>query len=477
MVPRRLLILLLLALCACGRSQPPPLAGVTPALRLSAAPTEAALAGMPRYHLSLTARPQESSLTGRATISYVNPAPAELRELYLRLYPNMGMYRGRLQVHRAAVDGHDVPFVLAARDVDLRVPLPRTLPPGRAAVVEIDFSLRYPDLANDYDFFGAGDGVAVLPDFYPMVAPLINGEWRLDASPGFGDASFSPVCLYQVTLTLPAGYQAFLPGLLATERGDAVTVSAGGIGRSLALVIAEDYLVQELRQGEVTLIAVSDEQGRTAARAALGHAAAALAYFEERLGPYPGTTLLLAQAPLGASAQYASGMLLLGAGLYGEAQADLERAVVEGVARQWWGFHVGNDPLRDPWIDEAAAIYTAHLYLRHTHGPRFGEEQRLAWQEQHRIAVTNGWDGPLARPLSTYANSSRYRMLVGAKGPLFWAALEDLLGQQGVLTIMRQLQRQHGFGVLDTAGLGAAIGRLAGPPGTAVLDQWVLGAE
>ena len=478
---KRLLISLMFVLSACGKgSQPPALATLSAPIRQSEDTKSLALADLPRYHLALLARPQESVLAGRATIHYVNTAPAELRELYLRLYPNMKMYGGRLDILRASVDGHEVPFVMAGKDTDLKVPLPRTLPPRRAALIEIDFSLAYQQLKGEYDFFGERDGTVVLPDFYPMLAPLIAGEWRLDPSPNYGDAAFSQVSLYDLEVTVPEGYQAIAPGSLTEQSNDDGSVTyhiASGLARNIGLVIAKGFERQELSAGEVTVVSYALPQDRTAARAALTHAVGALAYCEEELGPYSSKQLTLVRVPLQLGNAQTSGLVFLDSQLFAENRPGLEEAVVAGVVRQWWGLKVGSDPLRDPWLDEALTAYTSFLYLRQTHGPRAAEALLQSWRQAYEQAAKTGLDGPLAQPLTAYGNSARYDMLAGNKGPLFWIEIEDLLGQEGASVIMRQLQQDYAYSFLDTAGLNAAISRLAGPPATPIVEKWVLGFQ
>jgi len=43
------------------------------------------------------------------------------------------------------------------------------------------------------------------------------------------------------------------------------------------------------------------------------------------------------------------------------------------VAHQWWGAAVGNDPAREPLLDEALACWSALLLLREAYGPKRAE--------------------------------------------------------------------------------------------------------
>ncbi len=477
----RRLIALLLATClgACaGASGTPSLDVLTAAARPGACPSQI-VETMPRYHLSLVLEPETGALTGRATIRYANIAPAELREVYLRLYPNLPMYGGNLEVIRAAVDGHEVPFVVTGKGADLKVPLPRTLPPNQSATIVIDYSLGYPEAKDEFHFFGKMGEVIFLPDFYPMIAPLLNGEWRLDPSPGFGDAAFADASLYELEVTVPVGFMAILPGEVIARDAGADSVSyhaAAGPLRDIGLVIAPDqyYERRELQVGEVALRSYAPVQERTASIAALSHAAGALAFCEENLGPYPGTSFTLVRMPTRKAMVHLSGMALLDAGYYDGDRPEMEFAVAQEVARQWWGNRVANDPLRDPWIDEVLATYTAYLYQREIGGPAAVAPLADSWRLRYDEAVRAGLDAPLGQPLAAYGASARYEALLAGEGPLFVQALEELLGESGLLVVLRELQSRCGYGFLDSETINTTLARLVGPPGVALSERWGL---
>jgi hypothetical protein len=474
-------LVLVLAIASCGRApQELPLEVYSLALRPGQELAGLEIALLPRYQLSLVARPQERTLAGRLTVYYRNNAEGELRELYFRLYPNMPAYGGNMRVLRAAVDGREVPFVATGRGVDLKVPLPRLLPPGGAALVTLDFALGYPQLLGQYAFFGESNGVAVLPDFYPMLAALKGGEWHLDSSPGFGEAACTEASLYQVEIALPPGFQAFGLGLPIGEEkreGQEISRFVAGPARNLALVLASGYEVQARDVGGVRLFAAAPEADRSTASAALAHAEAGMAFYEELLGPFPQAQLWLVKVPLVEATVHASGALLLPQGYFTQQRGELGRAVSSLLAWQWWGNKVGTDPLRDPWLAESLGQVCAHLYRRAVEGPGPAEAQAQAWREEFERARSTGLDGPLAQRLPAYGNLLRWQALAGSKGPLFWLALGELVGEQGLRIVLREMQREFAFQIIDTQDVTMLLDQLTGPPGMAIVGKWVLGTE
>lgn len=473
-----LIILAALALSACSKST------ATSSLE----PFSAALSGLPdtflqqlaeipRYHLSLVLNPDSRSLSGRATVHYTNLASDTLREVYFRLYPNMSMYGGRMSVTKVAVDGSEMPFVEMAKGSDLKVPLPQSLEPHKTATIVIDFSLVYPESTGDYDFFGSREGVAILPECYPVLAVLIDGEWHLDSSPGFGDAAYTDLSLYHLEITAPAQYTIVAPGVLAdwrTTSDGVVRTFVTGPTRTIGVIAGAGYQAQELRSGSVTLTGYARTADAASMSAALDHAAAMLAFCTDNLGPYHSNALTLVQAPLAQSDLHLGGLAIINQPYFDELRHESGSAVALAVSREWWGTQVAFDPLRDPWLDESLASYTAYLYERAGAGEAGTASWASAWGEAYQEAAVTGQTSLLGQPLSAYGNSSRYELLVHSQGPLFWRDLENLLGETGLMAVLREIQRSTDLGHLDSDGLVAIIARLVGEPGLDVARSWGL---
>ncbi|MDP1568803.1 MAG: M1 family aminopeptidase [Vicinamibacterales bacterium] len=90
----------------------------------------------------------------------------------------------------------------------------------------------------------------------------------------------------------------------------------------------------------------------------------AMAFFIERIGPYPYEKLANIQATgMGGGVEYASAIF------YGEkGVAAGTGPVVHEVAHQWWGNAVTEDDWDDVWLSEGFATYFTLLYTEHVEG-------------------------------------------------------------------------------------------------------------
>ncbi len=137
----------------------------------------------------------------------------------------------------------------------------------------------------------------------------------------------------------------------------------------------------------------------------------------------------------------------------------LEWTVARAVAHQWWGVTVGNDPGREPVLDEALANWSALLYYREIHGePRF----TAALDEQVRGVYTlyrtfGGEDMEASRSAREYRNSFQYSAIVGSKGALMFEALRKLLGDERFFAALRDYYSANSLEVADMDDLRGAF--------------------
>jgi hypothetical protein len=166
-------------------------------------PTDAVRAGEPALSIDVTLEPGVRAF-GRAHYRVNNTSAETLRSVPLWLYPNhladrpaaLGdvnfhwLYPGpfspaTMEVGDARVDGRAAPFTIEDTDAGARtlarVTLPRPLPPGGMAELELAFETALP---RRFGAFGC-DGVRcrLMGGFYPTPAHLGAGGWVLAAAP------------------------------------------------------------------------------------------------------------------------------------------------------------------------------------------------------------------------------------------------------------------------------------------------------
>ena len=166
--------------------------------------------------------------------------------------------------------------------------------------------------------------------------------------------------------------------------------------------------------------------------------------------PYPEVDVVTGQFPWG-SMEYPT---------YVAAVPDTV-SVSHELAHQWWYALVGNNQYADPWLDESITHYSA---LRLT-----GEEgvdcANPPWQGPDD-RITNGhdyWDG---------LPGGHYVVSVYLIGPCMLADLEQALGSDRMLAMLKSYAVAHRYGVSTPRDFGAAAQHASPVDLTPLWNRW-----
>ena len=497
-----LLLAGLLALSACGARQTTdaadPYARYRPAVLPDHQDHFDGLAQAPRYAIDVRLRQPEGEplpeLVGRATIDVTNTSDEPWPYLLFRLYPTLPYYNGEMIIERVLSDERATVFVYRANNTALRVNLPEALLPGEATTVQMSWTLSvpaWPDLPGDtYALFGRSQGMISLPLFYPALAVYQDdaatgrGEWWLEQGTPRGDAAFNVTSLFAVTATLPLDFVPVASGTLITSTVVATPEGRGrqhvwvtGPAREFVLHVSPffDSATAEAYGTRITSYWLPGDEA--AGRDALRFAAAALRIYSDEFGPYPFRDMSIAPAPLTVRGMEYPQVNLIGVQAYREDRANLEFLVAHEVAHQWWYQMVHNDPVNEPWLDEALAEYSVKLYFE---GLR-GSQPALALQEERwQRAVDSlralGGDAAIAGPVASYGSGAQYEAVVYGKGALFYDALRQEIGERRFRRFLQEYLAQHRYGIVDEATWLEAIEALGNPRIERLYREWIAGA-
>lgn len=420
----RRLAIACLVLAGCGGAATPP-------------PRAQALWPDPeRYEIE--ARWERNRLSGRLRLTLRNTGPRPLEEVWLRTWPNAFGSCEKPLATIAPSHGRRV------RCTAQRVALGAPLAPGARTTVAVSFAV---DVPRGADRFGRTADVAYLGNALPTLAVADEGGWRLPPYFDQGEAWFTLAADWRVRLAVPDGVSVAATGT-ETEPGLHVATAA----RDFALAIGR-LRAEELRVGDVTLRHHRlPHQPRADARRALRAARAALTSFERWFGPYGRRELDLVQGPAevavrGIAMEYPELILTPPSG----------GAVTHEVAHQWWAFIVGNDPYREPFLDEGLAEYAAARLPRSvTGGDRLGGCPAPRRPPSPPISADV--------PVLQRAGGRAYVRTVYLGAACFLRRLERAIGRPRSDRMLRDIVARHRDGTWTRADLAAAIERAA--PGT-----------
>ena len=414
---------------------------------------------------------------------------------------------------RSATSNTPLPYLIDDLGTTLRVSLREPVPAGQSTEVIVVFKGNVPEvdpdessltahvvkqisaaLRDEREMRRARDinfrcrGVMLLGTSYPVLAVHDGNDWLRKVEPGVGDLVFSEVADYDVNITVGEGVVLFTsaaesdsvqkPGA-GESRWTSANFSAGNL-RDFAIVAGRNLRAEQIQVGETTLRSIFVPEHERMGKRVLTMAADSLRIFTARFGPLPLKTVNITEAPLvaGLGSTEFTGLDVIASAFYVDfdspamrnlpelireqrpsVEESLEWSVAHLIAHQWWGAAVGNDPTREPVLDEAMASWSALQYFRELHG----EQKAAAVLEDqlrgvYRVYRTLGGDDMDAnRPSRDYKNTFQYTAVVTSKGALMFVQLQQLLGDEKLLKAIRNYYQANLLEIADLDDLRGAL--------------------
>ena len=482
------------------------------------------LEDLPLYQMDLDLDMLASRLQGHLEIVYTHTEDKPESQILLRTLANAANLldkdgEANLRVQHIQVNG----LPSDARQDDrlmLRIPLATPLKKGQRVRVGMDFSLKVPRLPatathavfglspfeamrqfkadhapRGYGILGQTHGVYNLGFFHPVLPARIKGAWDEGAPGGMGDVAHFDVANYMVKITVPNTAEVASSGMQVGVRPLGSGAAAkkelyllGAALRSFALQASTRYEIAEGKAGKVSIRYFHVPESKGSAKTVLDATKRSLQTYAKWFGPYPYSTLDVAEAPLvgGAGGMEYAGLITIAmamtAGPSGNPMMDLmqqlmketralEFVVAHEVGHQWWHALVGSDSNRHPFMDESLTNYSTVMYFEKHYSQDVAANQlymQLVMPYQYHRMV-GGADGPVARASSEFPSQLEYTAMIYGKGALYYHALRKLIGYKTFLSRLKNYAKTYAF---RQAGPDELLGVLAKSKGKRVRKLW-----
>ena len=474
------------------------------------------------YKIDLKIDFDRLTYTGAERVRWINHGEKPTSIIYFHLYPNLRVGDQQFPAIPTAADADeprldvievrsgvdDSPLFSSIDDqgTTLRVNLREQVAPEAAAEIVIKFKGSVPEidqdetsltthvvkqvsaaLRSDRETRRARDinfrcrGVMLLGAAYPVLAVHDGDEWRRKLEPSVGDFVFNESADYEVTVATNSGVEVFTSGTETGARSEKTgqTFTAPAL-RDFAILAGRGLHSEHTQVQGIDVRSIYLAEHERVGKRALTVAANALRVFTSIFGPLPFKTISVAEAPLvaGLGSCEFSGFNIIASAFYVDfdspsvrnlpeiireqrpsVEESLEWALAHLVAHQWWGATVGNDPAREPLLDEALSSWSALLYYRNTYGD---EKATAVLNDQvrgvYRLYRTFGGDDMDAnRPSRDYRNTFQYAAIVSAKGALMFVDLQKTLGEEKVFAALRKYYQANQYEIAQLEDLRIAL--------------------
>lgn len=379
------------------------------------------------YQLDATFNYGNRQLFVNQTVDFLNDTDLPIQELILVVEANHNP--GVFFLENISV-GFNAPLAdFTFQDRYLTVTLQDTLAPGERVSFELAYFLVLPAEASELGFWRQVN----IGDWYPFVAAQThNGEWILDTPGLVGEHQTYPLANFEVTFALEDAPADLVIAACAqpTSVQDNVYTYTHHNARNFALSLSTEYLTVSQTIDDIVVTSYFYAGYELAGYAALDATVNALQLFQENFGAYPHQSLDIVIADFGDGLEF-DGMYFLGESYYrtygGNALGFLTMIAVHETAHMWWYGKVGNNQARDPWLDEAFAIYTEYLYYE-----RF-EPDWTDWWWKFRVD-RHAPEGTVDAQVGEFIHRRPYINAVYLRGVQFMHEIRLQIGDDQVFT-------------------------------------------
>jgi len=438
----------------------------------------------PQYHIDLVADMEALTLTGSQRVLYTNNETVELREVYFRLLPNTPDHGGRMSVERILVNGQEPRVIYELSDTAMKVLLAEPLAPEAQLEILIDFKVIVPEgNQHGYGAFNHENGIMALAGFYPLVPVYDDEGWNVELAPDYGDVVYSDTALYNLHLAVPEDMVVVTSGSIVSETDNEDSTRTlhcvSGPMRDFNVVMSRDFVVKSTTVGQTTLNSFYLPMDEAAGERVLQYVSDALRIYNERFGLYPFAEFDAVEVPITAAGIEYPGLIVIAQRFYegGQEGGFFEFATAHEVAHQWWYSMVGSDQVDEPWLDEALTNYSTLLYIEDIHGQRAAQSILAGYFEApYRQVVEEGREAVVAQPVAAFSKED-YTPIVYGKGPLFFHALRQEVGDETYFAIMREYLRQHKYKIATPESFLRVAESISGRDLDAIYKQWILGTK
>ena len=394
----------------------------------------------------------KKSVSVDETILYPNHTGQTLKDMVLAVEPNYWQNCFSLKsmaINDAALTNYTL------TDHKLLLQFPQAFAPEAIIRIQIVYTLNLPLIqptnpaVTRPHIFGYDSRQINLTNWYPFVVPFINGQWTLHDAWYYGEELVYDMADFNVNLkfTDPANAPIVASSGEASPNDEwtRYTLTAG---RAFVFSMSPDFQVDSTKVGDVTVYSYYYDYSSfdIPGRLSLTTSAQALQIYGQRYGPYPHKTLSVIQGNFPDGMEYSASYftsygyynLLAGNPTNSVYKLSVIYLAAHETAHQWWFEQVADDQALEPWLDEALATYSEHVFFE----SYYPAQLKLWWYVRSDQYDPKGW---VDIPIYEGGGFRPYTNAVYFEGAHFLDELRTRIGDQAFFVFLQDyLDQENG---------------------------------
>lgn len=413
---------------------------------------------------------ENKQVSATETIVYYNTTGSELEYICLHLYPRAfrenstikpytslttascfpnGISFGDIVILKVKVNMETKDFELVGEDEDiLKIDFGFKLKDKKSVQIEIEFNLIIPNATHRLGWFN--DNIN-LGNWYPIVCEFEGDSFDVSPYYSTGDPFYSGLANYEVNFTYPAEFILSSTGeITKNENNGTITASIKAKAvRDFAICLSKSANELSEKVNKTEVIFVSNENDENLQKY-LNLASSAVKYFSEIFGKYPYSTLTIVQTPFVYGGMEYPNIVFISDSI--DDENEIKKVIVHEIAHQWWYGIVGNNEIKEAWLDESLSEYSTALFFGAN--PEFGisygdfvNEALSSYMLYVDVVQTLRGDVNTKMNLAVneYQNDYEYSYMVYVKGVIMFDSLKNMVGEKKVIAGLREYYKNNKF--------------------------------
>jgi hypothetical protein len=445
------------------------------------------------YESDVTVNVEEKTLIGVLKVKATNHTGGNVDKIYFHVYPNQfregvdllgGFWRqiidensepGSMNVTEVKVSGKANKYEI--KDTVMEIPL-ENWEKGQAIDLELNFSMKIP---KNNGRFAYDEHAIWLGNWLPIQAVYDERGWVTDPYHSMGDPFYSQVGKYFIKVTVPSNYKIASTGKdeEGVKQQDGTLSYATSIEnvRDFAMVIMDESYQKLSGQAGQTTVNTWYLASESQKAAKENHEAGmkALSYFSEVYGDYPYPEYDIVRTGMFTAMEF-PGLIYLPKSILESDQTGIG-SVVHETAHQWWYGMVGNDEVKEPWLDEALTVYSTTRFMLEEF-PEVGAAE-LEMRKQ-MTAGTEMFERKgifVGSPVDKFTSIGSYSQLVYQKGALMLEKLEKVIGKEKMDELLKAYFKEYQYGIASGEDFISVFSEELGPEAKEYFENWLIGKE
>ncbi|MGF7397838.1 M1 family metallopeptidase [Thermoanaerobacterium thermosaccharolyticum] len=447
------------------------------------------------YKMDIKYSDENKTIIGTETVDFINTDDVKLSEIYLHLYPNAfkdkdnvpftkeeiglaypnGFKPGYIEINKITFN-KDVP---ATYSIDkktgeiLKILLPKKLEKGDRINFTISFKVQIPPSQGR---FGYGKNTVQVTNFYPILSVYDQNGWNNDPYYTLGDPFYSDVSNYSIRLTVPKDIVVASTGVIKSEtrngNDDVVMIDAPNV-RDFALVLSPKFKVAEEDVDGIKVKSYYFDED--VGLKALKYASDAIRFYNSYIGKYPYKQYSVAESDFYMGGMEYPNLVFISKDLYSKDNLfNLEYVIAHETAHQWWYGAVGNNEVKEAWLDEGLTEYTTIMYIERYYGKATADAvfKSIISGEFYKFSKANK-DDAMVKTLGQFKDWNDYTNIVYNKGAMVFSELRGIIGDEKFKEVLNKYYSQYKYKNATTQNLIDVVDSVTGKDTGGFFAEWL----